>query len=548
MNNPVTGETLSLKSEKDQRLVAASCLAVCVLVILQNSWLSDDAYITLRTSDNFIHGFGLRWNVAERVQTYTHPLWMMLLTAVYSVTREAYFTTLFTSVAVSAAAVWFLFNKTARSAGGVLICAALLVSSKAFVDYSTSGLENPLTNILLVLTIISAGKEGDEAWKKVCLLAALSALNRMDAILYFLPLLGMMFFQHGGGWRKAFREGLISFLPFLLWLVFSTVYYGFPFPNTAYAKLNNFIPRAELFIQGLRYLENSFLIDPVTLGASLILLILVFFRGNGRAKSLACGALLYIFYVVWIGGDFMSGRFLSGSFFLMAALGTSLDFGGYIGKKPRRYSVYLSASIIIAGLLAPLPPLLTGPAYRAGSSEEITDDYNISDEKGGYWWYCSLQRVLLDKGWREEGLIFPSPYAGVGRAMIKNGKTVRVDRVAGVLGYYAGPTAYIIDFVALCDPFLSRLAYPPQPFWRPGHLDRLLPVGYMESVVSGKNEILDERLSEFYDRLNIVTRGAIFSAERFTEIFRINTGYYRQATDRWDYPHVHPFDCNRLTW
>ncbi len=41
--------------------------------------MSDDAYITLRTVDNFINGYGLTWNISERVQAYTHPLWMFLL-------------------------------------------------------------------------------------------------------------------------------------------------------------------------------------------------------------------------------------------------------------------------------------------------------------------------------------------------------------------------------------------------------------------------------------------------------------------------------------
>jgi len=54
-------------------------LAFFFFVMVKNAWLSDDAYITLRTVYNFIHGYGLTWNVGERVQTYTHPLWMFLL-------------------------------------------------------------------------------------------------------------------------------------------------------------------------------------------------------------------------------------------------------------------------------------------------------------------------------------------------------------------------------------------------------------------------------------------------------------------------------------
>ncbi len=49
-------------------------LAAIALLALKCAWVSDDAYITFRTVDNFVHGHGLRWNTGERVQAYTNPL------------------------------------------------------------------------------------------------------------------------------------------------------------------------------------------------------------------------------------------------------------------------------------------------------------------------------------------------------------------------------------------------------------------------------------------------------------------------------------------
>jgi hypothetical protein len=48
-----------------------------------NCYICDDAFITFRTVDNFIHGYGLRWNTIERVQTFTNPLWMFLVSIFY---------------------------------------------------------------------------------------------------------------------------------------------------------------------------------------------------------------------------------------------------------------------------------------------------------------------------------------------------------------------------------------------------------------------------------------------------------------------------------
>src|ERR1700756_4952216 len=73
-------------------LFVAVCLGLFAIELLRTAWLCDDAYITLRTVDNLVSGYGLRWNVAERVQTYTHPLWMLALTLPYALTREPYFT------------------------------------------------------------------------------------------------------------------------------------------------------------------------------------------------------------------------------------------------------------------------------------------------------------------------------------------------------------------------------------------------------------------------------------------------------------------------
>ncbi len=54
-------------------------ILVFSLVILRVSWISDDAFITFRSIENFVHGYGPVYNVGERVQTFTHPLWMLLL-------------------------------------------------------------------------------------------------------------------------------------------------------------------------------------------------------------------------------------------------------------------------------------------------------------------------------------------------------------------------------------------------------------------------------------------------------------------------------------
>ena len=78
-----------------------SLLGLFTIVLVRTAWMHDDAYITLRTVDNLVSGFGPRWNVSERVQAYTHPLWMFLLALPYSVTARVLYAAVLDLVAAS---------------------------------------------------------------------------------------------------------------------------------------------------------------------------------------------------------------------------------------------------------------------------------------------------------------------------------------------------------------------------------------------------------------------------------------------------------------
>ncbi|HEY0840318.1 MAG TPA: hypothetical protein VGD74_09030 [Vulgatibacter sp.] len=78
----------------------SSGLALVTWMFAVQAWVVDDAYITLRSVDNFVHGLGLGWNPDERVQAFTHPLWMFCLSALYFFTRESFLTPLALSYAM----------------------------------------------------------------------------------------------------------------------------------------------------------------------------------------------------------------------------------------------------------------------------------------------------------------------------------------------------------------------------------------------------------------------------------------------------------------
>src|SRR6266545_5677201 len=158
---------------------------IIFIILIRTAWVADDAFLTMRTVDNFVNGYGLRWNILERVQIYTHPLWMFLLSAFYYFIRDPFIVFYGLTLLLSLITLYLFGVKFATSPAKVVLGFSILIFSKAFIDYSTSGLENPLTH-LLILIFLFIFLEKDHSLKTgfwLFFIASLVAFNRMDALL-----------------------------------------------------------------------------------------------------------------------------------------------------------------------------------------------------------------------------------------------------------------------------------------------------------------------------------------------------------------------------
>ena len=61
------------------RFVLFVIFCLFTLAFINTAWVAEDAFITFRSVDNMLAGYGPVWNIGERVQVYTHPLWYILL-------------------------------------------------------------------------------------------------------------------------------------------------------------------------------------------------------------------------------------------------------------------------------------------------------------------------------------------------------------------------------------------------------------------------------------------------------------------------------------
>jgi arabinofuranosyltransferase len=490
-------------------------IGVFAWLVIRDAWLCDDAFITLRVVDNFHNDFGLRWNVVERVQVFTHPLWCLTLLVLAKVFENLPLALLWFSIVVSIAAFALIVPRPERSNSDLVLLALMIPASKAAVQYATSGLEGPLSFLLLALLVLSCDDLAPK-WNRrdrwVPLLAAAVVLTRHDLLLIVTPVCI--------AWiaRKGIRRAVVPLLAgagaLAAWELFSFVYYGSLVPNTALAKLNTGMPASEKVVQGLRYVGDFAVRDPagfLILASCLVYLIAV--RKDIKARTIAGGTVLYVLYIVSIGGDFMSGRFFTAPVFLVVA-----ETVRVVGDRSRFPAIAISGAGIVAVLLVAVH--LFG---LNGFSTEVISGNGIADERKFYAPALSLN-ALHDgrniervewvhdaKKWRDKG---PSGL---------------ITDTVGLLGYFGGPSVHILDVMALSDPLLSRL--PAMSDSRAGHFERRLPAGYKESLLSRELQIQDPDLNEYCGVLWSVTRGPVWSASRFAESIRLVAGAYDPLLD-----------------
>jgi arabinofuranosyltransferase len=548
----------------------ALAFGVYAYAVYNTAWLSDDAYISYRTVDNLAQGYGMTWNTTERVQAFTNPLWVILNVPAYLAVKEPwqiYFSGLATSVIVSFLAVGVLALGAIGAPVAAVFGIVALTFSRAFVDYSTSGLENPMTHLLLALFMLYLVRI---RWTmgtlfSMSLCVGLSLTNRLDTALIFGPVLVYAWMAERN--LKATAVVLAGLSPFIAWEVFSVIYYGFPFPNTAYAKLGSGIDTMERLTQGLWYFKNAWDNDPLTL-----ILIVLGLAGaplalrEGRYTAFALGGVLYLLYLINVGGDFMQGRLFTPV--LMVAVLLLLRAATRSGGGP----VWAMATVaaVLIGFQAPETPL-SESARTANKQSKQIDAHRIADERK---FYLSATGF---RGWKP-GVEYPRhQYADKGRSLNATGRyQANVFMSVGFRGYFAGQKTHIIDQYALGDPLMARLPSLYDPKWRIGHFTRMVPRWYLKrksdmvatlEQKQGKEPALsvdavtaavpvqlsplpapdaagevdtanDLNLQAYYDRLELIVRGPIWSRERWETILNMNLGRFDHliATDRYQFP------------
>jgi arabinofuranosyltransferase len=496
--------------------------------IVHRAWLLDDSYITFRTVENLINGYGLTWNTFERVQTYTHPLWMLMLAAVDYFSRNIYLTSLVLSLIFVGLAIFIFAYKTDNNNKyGALLGIILLGFSNAFIDYGTSGLENPLSYFLFAIFFFVLIKYQNDKYRFFLLnfITSLIAITRMDLLLIVLPVLVYVFFKERND-SKKWLWLIVGQLPFILWELFSLFYYGFPFPNTYYAKLFSGYPLDEYLIRGVNYYKDILSRDTVTIIGLILGLFAGFISRKPKLILSTVGLVLYLLYVIYIGGDFMMGRMVAVPLFVAAILISQIDL-------KMNQSLWLAIpplALIFLGFFTPIPtPFLNG-------NVPITQTiYQFSDERRYYYEVTGLfhdGKIHSELDFSHVDVQYGAQLAESGIEANKESQTanyVTSLESIGFYGYYAGAIPRLIDLMGLTDPLLARLPGlrgGEYGVWRTGHVIRNLPDGYYQTIKYQEDLLVDTNLREYYKHLHFIISGPLFSMDRLKEIVLFNLGKY----------------------
>jgi arabinofuranosyltransferase len=505
-----------------QRRLGWLATAVLFYFILKVSWVAEDSYITLRTVDNVLNGYGPRWNVAERVQSYTHPLWMLVLIPFKAALPSSMLALFIPCWLASFVALGRLF-RAARSPFGVVAAFCVLGASQSFIDYGTSGLECALSYLLIVSLLGALPSEGGGV-TKVAAFFGLALLNRLDLAPLLAPLvIGEVWRSRGRGWLP---KVVVALSPLLGWLVFASIYYGSPLPNTYFAKIETSPSAQAVLTQSLRYFLDVALYEPLTLAAALSGLVLGV-RGRHVDRSglyVAIGIALHLAYVLKIGGDYMNARFLVPSVLASAWIALrSADRAAPRWNMPAALEARASFVVVAAAaVLLVASDLHSFTSRNAGAlrPSKIADERLFHMEPTGFWsrfWgYLKGQPFEVPHVWANHGrklrLEQPSDHVFVYGSI-------------GFMGYYAGPGVHFVDYFGLTDAFMARM--PIDVFLTAGHGERVVPGLYVESIEQRRNLFPPGSLHDLYDDVMLVTRSKrLLSWRRLVASWRLHTGGY----------------------
>jgi hypothetical protein len=386
----------------------------------------DDAMITFRVAENLAYGRGFVYNVGERVQVTTTPLYAIILAIGTWLFGSAPQAALVLNISLSILIPILAYDLGRRLAGRITgISAALLLTALPLLVIAFS-MESYLY-VTLLLASLDIYVMGRYRWAG--LVVGLTALARGDAVLLGASMVMYDFLAH----RRLHWPLIIPTISLpAAWYLFATLYYGSPFPATLSAKTaqGQFDWLGQHFLSGFANYWQAWLEDysawlylfPVLMAVGLVWAIVT----ERRWLILIGRDLLYIATFVGLGVTFAEWYYAP----LMpgVALLTGRGVQGVVEGITWPVSTQWAKRLISAALTAALIGLLWAFIYPI--SQDI---------------------ITARPDWKAQ--VYPDVARWIAKNTTATATLATID--IGHLGYWSG--RHIIDIVGLAQPDV-----PPQ--------------------------------------------------------------------------------------
>ena len=258
-------------------ILIALALAARVAWLLYTRYTSDDAFITFRYARQIALGNGFVYNLGERLDGTTSPLYALLLAAWAKIVPNIVLGSKVLDLAFAFAAllfVWQTLKLLGRSQAEQVGAILLLGLSSKLLSMETEGME-----ISLVLFLMAA------SWYAVvrrrftwagCLLGLL-IWTRVDLFLWPVLLAAVTLLSDVKATLRMAGTAILTYLP---WVIFAALYFGSPIPYTITAKWVAYIqfdhsPLFNHFLTVVGYLSPFTILTPAWLDILFVAITLV---------------------------------------------------------------------------------------------------------------------------------------------------------------------------------------------------------------------------------------------------------------------------------
>lgn len=213
-------------------LIFAGAVLARVAFFHLTGFVADDAFITFRYADNLAHGLGFVYNAGERVLGTTTPLFTLILACLnimgLNIPSAALAVSLVCSGLTATVIYRFALHLRFTIMAWLPTVAYILWPRSLAVD--TGGMETALFTLLITAAFYYQAKR---LTIYALALATLSALTRPEGFFVVAILLALNLYREPYRWRQYL---VVTGLLLLPWLIFATIYFGSPIPNSAMAK------------------------------------------------------------------------------------------------------------------------------------------------------------------------------------------------------------------------------------------------------------------------------------------------------------------------